>query len=177
MFKLILLLPLLYYYRINAIFYIIKMQIFLEEKINLVKIYFQSPKTFYSLTDFRPYKDFQNEKMLLKIKHNNITKYMIVTSNIQPDYIRIANKRMFSSVILYTDKNMLDVTEIINCFCINGCVINFNSELVRISMFLKNIDYKTTSHKWGIITNTIDMYETENIIFKINDDKLIVYKE
>ena len=170
----------IYYNYRNFIFNLIHIQVFLEEKAQQILLYFEKKEVYYSLKDFKQYNDFQNEKMLKKINHNNITKYLITSDNSQLDYTKFKKSVLFSSVVLYINTTEIDVTGLINKFNISGQIIRFNKELAIIVLFLKNIDMKTdniTKTKWGIITNKIDMYESETISFKIKDDNLILYKE
>lgn len=165
----------------KVVYYFLNLCVIIEDKINNIHNYFEKPIIFYSFRDFKKYSSFQNENMLVKIKHNNVTKYMITDKNIPLDTLILKKSILFSSVILKIDNQELDFTNIVNQFVINGHTINFNKEFAKILFFINklNIEKYNFSKKmsWGIITNKIDIYNSELISFKINDDNLILYKE
>mgnify|MGYP001219045702 CR=1 FL=1 len=151
----------------------LKAQVELEEYVNKITSSFNNNITYYSLSNnFKPYKTFQNERMLREIIDNNLKQYKIIESHedITPS---IKKNTHFSSVILYTDNQQIEVTSIMNQFIIQEHIIRFNHEMALILKFLTKSDFKIDSVKWGIITKKVEIYNSENISFKIKDENLI----
>ena len=175
-----------YRYKSIILYNFLKIDVFINDNLDKIKLYFSKKKTYYDLENLKEFDTFQNKRMILKINHNDITKYQIINKDISINYDLLKKERMFTSVILYIDDYNFDCTSISNEFIFNETdnnlnkVLKFNDELALIFLFLKGIDYKInnkTKIKWGVITKNIEMFENNVILFKIINNELIEYKE
>ena len=173
-----------YYFSKTIIYNLLIFQLFIEEKYVFVKnkIINNNGLTFYRLNDFKK-TNYKNEIMIHKVYHDNNIKYKI-TSNPDTKYIKTPD--LFSSVILTIGNNGFDVTSICNEFIFPNTIIHFNIEFAKIICFFNkiNIDINNLDNndnnvniEWGIITNKIQMFNSENIKLHINENYLIEYKD
>jgi len=168
-----------YYFYKSIIYNLLIFQLFIEEKYEIFKnkISNNNELTFYRLNDFKK-TNYKNEIMIHKICQDNNIKYKI-TSNPDTKYIKTPD--VFSSVILTIENNGFDVTSICNQFIFPNTIIHFNKEFAKIICFFNKINITHFDNKvnieWGVITNKIQMFNSDNIKLHINENYLIEYKD
>ena len=139
--------------------------------------------TYYSITDLSEKKSFQttDRSMLAKIEYKDIVRYIISTHEIKPNEIEqiVISPKLFLSVELTYNNNKIDVTSEVNML-VNYNSIEFNNKTAQIILFIKDNSNKSPINsiiKWGIITCSAEMYNTNYILFNIKENKLLKYKE